>query len=124
MDTRRLAAEYRLSHWAQIIRDHRESGLSIKDYCEAADIPLNSYYYWQRKLRESACVELRSAEREVSIKSEQPLASSGWVVYNPGKTENIDSSVLVEIGSCRLTATTDTDMVLLSKVCRVLVGLC
>jgi hypothetical protein len=30
MNTREVAAEYRLSHWAQIMRERKESGLSIK----------------------------------------------------------------------------------------------
>jgi len=58
INTREIAAEYRLQHWAQIIQEQNESGLSIKDYCKAADFQQNRYFYWQRKLREAACGQL------------------------------------------------------------------
>lgn len=58
MNTRAIAAEYRLSHWGQIIRERMESGLSVRAYCENAGFHENVYYYWQRKLREAACEQL------------------------------------------------------------------
>jgi hypothetical protein len=77
MNTREIAAEYRLTHWAGIMRDRAESGLSIKAYCENAGFHENVYYYWQRKLREAACgqmdtpgfaeVRLSKAERQLAL---------------------------------------------------------
>ena len=58
MNTRKIAAGYRLAHWAQIMQDRKDSGLSVKAYCEQAGFHENNYYYWQRKLRESTCEEL------------------------------------------------------------------
>ena len=55
MNTREIAKEYRLSHWAQVVRERAESGLSIKAYCKRAGCHEAVYYYWQRKLREAAC---------------------------------------------------------------------
>ena len=60
MNTREIAAEYRLQHWAGIVRERTESGLSIKVYCENAGFHENVYYYWQRKLREAACEQLNT----------------------------------------------------------------
>jgi len=53
-NTREIAAEYRLTHWAQIMQDRNASGLSIKSYCETKGIHENVYHYWQRKLRAAA----------------------------------------------------------------------
>lgn len=58
MNTREIAEEYRLSHWAQIMRERRESGLSIKAFCKNSGYHENVYYYWQRKLREAACEQM------------------------------------------------------------------
>ena len=58
MNTREIATEYRLSRWAQIMEDRRGSGLSIKAYCKGKGMHENVYYYWQKKLRESACEQL------------------------------------------------------------------
>ena len=58
MNTRYIAAEYRLSHWEQIIRKRNESGLSISAFCENFGIHTNTYFYWQKKLHEAACDQL------------------------------------------------------------------
>ena len=52
MNTQKIAKEYRLSQWAQIIQARKESGKSVKDFCEDAGVNRNAYFYWQRKLRE------------------------------------------------------------------------
>ena len=62
MNTREIAAEYRLAHWSQVIQNRIESGLSIKSYCSKTAICENTYYYWQRKLREAACEELAAMQ--------------------------------------------------------------
>jgi hypothetical protein len=66
MNTRAIAEEYRLTHWAQIVRERQKSGLSIKTYCESAGFHENVYYYWQRKLRETACRELSKVQSETT----------------------------------------------------------
>jgi len=55
MDTRQVAAEYRLSQWAQKIQRRVESRQSIKEYCETMGVSRNTYFYWQRKVRRVAC---------------------------------------------------------------------
>ena len=64
MNTREIAVEYRLAHWAQIVRRRIESGLSIKAFCASEGFHENAYYYWQRKLREAACEQLTEIRTE------------------------------------------------------------
>jgi len=64
MNTRYIAKEYRLAHWAQIITEQKESGLTVRAYCEEAGLHENSYYYWQKKLRTAAIDELTTATDE------------------------------------------------------------
>jgi len=40
------------------MRERQDSGLSVRAYCASAGIHENSYFYWQKKLREAACEEL------------------------------------------------------------------
>lgn len=54
MNMRDIAAEYRLSHWVDIVRDRGVSGMNVREYCKASGIRENVYYYWQRKLRKAA----------------------------------------------------------------------
>ena len=68
MDTRAIAAEYRLSHWAKVIGERQESGLSVRAFCKSTGLHESAYYYWQRKLREAALdhmAELKSSIPQV-----------------------------------------------------------
>ena len=64
INTRILAAEYRLTHWAEIMRERNASGLSIRSYCKSIGIHENVYYYWQKKLREVTSEQLSSLPME------------------------------------------------------------
>jgi putative transposase len=112
INTREIAAEYRLEHWAGVIRERSESGLTIKAFCESAGLHPNSYFYWQRKLREAACREPAGA---------LPLPS-GWTAAVPSQM-CAPMTLPIEIGKCRVIADQNTDEGLLAKVCRVLASL-
>ena len=58
MNTREIASEYRLTHWAQVMQERAQSGLSIKAYCKQLGICGNTYFYWQRRVRAAAAAEL------------------------------------------------------------------
>jgi putative transposase len=118
IDTKKIAAEYRLVHWAGVRKERTESGLSVKAFCETAGYHPNSYFYWQRKLRESACEGISPTDT-LSTPSE-------WALAVASGTERGDTSrtVPVEIGKCRVLADIDTDERLLSRICRILSALC
>ena len=106
MDTRKIAAEYRISHWAQIIQNRIKSGLSIKAFCENAGFHENIYYYWQRKLRETACEELAKVRGETSglsspVFTEVKLATRTVLPpYDP----NNNNQVYIEAAGMRIKA--------------------
>ena len=80
MNTREIAAEYRLSHWAKIMQERSESGMSIREYCKTEGFHENVYFYWQRKLREAACDELLSKQQVGTSGADNSLVPSGWAV--------------------------------------------
>ncbi|NMA66640.1 MAG: hypothetical protein GX957_10440, partial [Clostridiaceae bacterium] len=43
INTQKIAEEYRLSQWTEVIQEKQESGLSVKDYCETQGITTNKY---------------------------------------------------------------------------------
>jgi len=61
MNTRDIAVEYRLTHWAGIVQEHAVKGISVRKYCQEAGIHENIYFCWQRKLLEAAaaCTKFR-----------------------------------------------------------------
>lgn len=121
MNTREIASEFRLSHWAQIMRDRSASGMSIRGYCKSTGICENVYYYWQRKLREAACGELVMAQGE----QEKALIPTGWAVCKAAETAAPQRpSLTIEIGGCRITVEADADLELLARTCRMLKSLC
>ena len=66
INTREVAKEYRLSHWAEIMQERVAVGLNIRAYCKEIGICENTYYYWQRRLRAAACEQL-AAPAQTSI---------------------------------------------------------
>ena len=117
-NTREIASEYRLSYWAEILRQRTESGLSIKAYCEQMGMHQNRYHYWQRKLREAAVAEIASQE-PASLP-----APVGWRQVEETESKKSKSGeVIVEIGCSRVVVSDDTDVELLTKVCKVLAEL-
>ncbi|AUS95635.1 transposase [Clostridium thermosuccinogenes] len=114
MDTQKVTSEYRLSQWAQVIQARLDSGQSVKDFCLANGISRNSYFYWQKKLREAACKELSKTEEPRNI------VPSGWMQLTPKQAQHTKESLNIEINGCHITVNDDTDPELLKKVCRVL----
>jgi len=125
MNTREMAKEFRLTHWARIMQERSASGKSIREYCKSAKIGEYVYYYWQRKLREAACSELTARVQERSAGTrEQSLVPRGWVACeNAGETAE-KGALTIEIGKCRVMVEADSDTELLAKVCRTLMSLC
>jgi putative transposase len=122
INTRGITEEYRLSRWAQIIQGRVESKLTIKAYCDREGICGNTYFYWQRKLREMGT---RQMEGEAS-KTPQALVPSGWAqVSRVAVAQSTkDFTLSIEIGSYRIEVSDSTAPELLEKVCRVLGSLC
>ena len=115
MNTRYIAEEYRLSHWAGIMQARKESGLSIKAYCLSAGFHANVYYYWQRKLREAACRDMLSIKEPAP----QTMVPSGWTAVSEAILEpsTESSAVTIEIGKFRVSAGKDTRRNSLKKSC-------
>lgn len=63
-----------MSQWAEVLREQKRSGLSIKRFCESQGINRQSYFYWQKKLRAAACEEMSRQEAQRSAIPE------GWTL--------------------------------------------
>lgn len=117
MDTQKVTANYRLSQWAQVIKARLESGQNVQDFCQAAGINKNAYFYWQRKLRNAACTELARTEESKNV------VPSGWMQLNSEQSQCTNESVDIEINGCHIAVNAQTDMELLKRVCCLLLSL-
>jgi len=122
MNTRKVAKEYRLSHWAEIMQERAASGMNIKMFCESKGFHPNIYYYWQRKLREAACRELIPAEKNNDDKN--ALVPKGWAVCEVVDSEPKNNAIFIEVGKFKIAVDNDSSPELLDKICKVLVPLC
>ena len=126
MDTRKIAMQYRFSYWAQFIRERKESGLSVEAFCEKAGVHQNTYYYWQRRVREAACHELAVQEQSKG----KTIVPSGWALCEGANRKDepsissTSSVITVEIGSFKVSVDENFNPDLLTKVCRTLVSVC
>jgi len=124
-DTRKIAAEYRLSHWAKIMQERKDSGMSIRQYCETAGFHENIYFYWQRKLRQAACEKLLlEPQNNTASITDKPIIPSGWAQLVESEPATVSEAALtIEISGFKVKVTSDTDTALLTKVCGVLKSL-
>jgi transposase-like protein len=120
MNTRDIAKEYRLTHWRGVMKRRAEMGLNIKQFCEAEGIHENTYYYWQRKLREAA---VSGMQTQTIVNKNGKAIPSGWTECTITDLA-AKQSIKIKIGKCRVEVTKDTEMELLGKVCSVLAELC
>jgi len=122
MRARDVAVEYRLTHWAKVIQDCGQSGLTIKAYCENAGIPEYSYYYYLKKLREVASDRLtnyggaktsltQAVFAEVRLPAQPAL---------PGMVSGIQNHICIETAAgVRLTASIEYPVDKLAELLRV-----
>ena len=54
--------EYQLQEWSGMLREQKESGLSVKAWCQERGLAEHIYYYRLRKLRQAACTALEQAQ--------------------------------------------------------------
>ena len=120
MDTRAIANEYRLKAWSNVIQNQKDSGLSIKVFCVKEGIHVNTYYYWQKKLRETIC-------KKVMLPVNECLPVSGFaevkVTSDPAPTkynEHAKSKISIEVAGVHINTDSDYPVeklaVLLRKV--------
>lgn len=129
METRQIAGEYRLAHWAQIMRERKESGQTIKEYCKNTGISLHAYYYWNRKLRREACeklTEIQRANNQTALDmprfAEIKLGHPNTQLAGVGTTH--PSDINLEIGNIRLTFSSSYPPQLLAALLKEMVGQC
>ena len=119
MTSKEMAYQYRLSQWSALAQERGELGISIRAFCAMKGFAENTYYYWQRRLRDAACREL--VER--SAADEAGLVPNGWAQLSVTELEARGPALMIELNGCRVEVTAETNLELLAKVCRTLKAL-
>jgi len=109
MNARKLAAEYKMGQWVQIIQDRKSSGKSVKDFCRDRNISKDSYFYWQKKLRDTACERILMPQRNPQPTMMAPLGFTEVKLlgHQPMKERMdaaIQGSLTIDISGLRMIA--------------------
>ncbi len=94
MGAREATRAYRMQRWVGIISQCRNSGETVKAWCESQGVNIKTYYYWQRKVREAAgealpvcrqstdeaSSELHPTFAEIALPSLHPSAQAAVIV--------------------------------------------
>ena len=77
MSTQLATRQIRMQQWVQVVHATNESGLTVKEYCENNNISENAYYYWLRRIRESAIEAAGGQFAELTVPADPPAAVGG-----------------------------------------------
>lgn len=94
--------ELRLAQWAGIIREQKESGLTVKDWCNQNGITKDAYYYWQQKLRKEVYVAIKPQDSIFAPVPNEVMVQQS-TISEPGKISSLTlrrGKVTVEITDC------------------------
>ena len=80
----KVTSNLRRQQWLSIIRECRNSGQTVRSWCEQNDVHIKSYYYWLRRLREEL---LEQADLPVLQKPEPLTPFSKLQVNTPPQTQ-------------------------------------
>ena len=61
----------KLAQWAQVVTQCRNSGLSVRQWCQEHGVNVSSYYKWQRKVY--AAAQAQQESRFVEVTPEHPV---------------------------------------------------
>lgn len=60
--------EVRLATWAGVIRECRQSGMTVRNWCSQNNVNEKQFYYWQRCVRKEL-YEAATSENALSVES-------------------------------------------------------
>jgi len=95
MNARQMKTKYRMAEWTALLQERAASGESIVAFCQERGIKKHQYFYWQRKLRETACEQLATTASGFAAVNlpVAPLETSGQVrIEVSGATISADST--------------------------------
>jgi len=95
MDAQKVTAAYRQAHWLKV---------NVSAYCKELGVSENTYYYWQRKLREEACTAIMEAQMDAKADESAP---AGWarcerMTPKTSRNQTTPNGIEIQIGKCRV----------------------
>ena len=88
-----IRTRVRMAQWQSIIKECKESGMTVAEFCEDRNISWHAYYYWLRKIREFITQPQSSETEFVQLPSPMEAAAP----TNPGTITVRIGGIAVEV---------------------------
>ena len=79
-----ITRKYKLEKWKAIITNQMASGLTAAEYCRQEDLPISTFFYWKRTLRQELIAQMDTQVSKPAI-VEVPLTVSETPEYTGPK---------------------------------------
>lgn len=112
MDTKLVTKQIRIKQWSEIIRDRKESGLMVDDYCERNGISRNQYYYWLREIKKQA---LESYAPQL-VELQPPAAKEQCQGTLPASENKFNTEMIINVRGASICINSATPPELLARV--------
>lgn len=116
MELQQVNKQQRVEAWAQMVYACRNSGRSVKDWCEAQGINLKTYYYRQQHVFGQLDLPVLQAEEPAVTFARMPAITD--------HTTAPTNAVRIELGQAIVQVDPGTDLKTLEQVLLVLQRLC
>jgi transposase-like protein len=106
----------REARWRRIVRQHRRSGLSVREFCRRGKFTETAFYFWRRELQR------RQAEQQQCSPADPPTAPA-FVAVRVEERSAPAAGGQIQIllsGGCRVQVTAPVDRQALADVLAVL----
>jgi hypothetical protein len=115
-----------LAQWVQAIQERKSSGETITDFCQRKGVNRNTYFYWQQKIRKTACEKLTEIQ---GIETQTGLAIKGFTEIKVAETPMLPvtapaSQICIEAGRYKITTDSGYPAEVLASLLRELLRPC
>ena len=104
-----IRTRVRMAQWQSIIKECKESGMTVAEFCEDRNISWHANYYWLRKIREYITQPQTTETEFVQLPSPMEMSAPA----NPG-------TITIHIGGAAVEVEGNVSRVSLKNVLKVL----
>jgi hypothetical protein len=127
LDIKQLKQKYRIQQWAEVVAECQQSDMPVRTWCAEHGICRQTYYFWQKRVREAAFANALTAQGSMGIAPpvRQEPAQTQFVQIAPGgpaRDGAVALSFRISAVECEIMNGADIDLVerallALGKIC-------
>ena len=116
----KVTRQFRLQQWAEALRDRKESGLTVKEWCKLHNVSKFQYYYRQKEVRKHAAqyLALQPVQTDKPVFVEVAQAQQSRPVRPDTNPSLSRVSACIRTGNADILVSDETSEELLVKILR------